>query len=375
MIINRHNYEELFLLYVDNELNKAEKEAVEQFVQQNPDLAEEMEMLKQAVLPGENIEFEQKEVLYNKPEGIALNNYEEYFLLAVDNELTQTENEEVEKFVLKHPELQDEFTLLEQTRLQPEEIIYTEKEKLYKKEGKEKPVIFLTWMRVSVAAAIVGLIAMTWFLTQNNGHTPANSFTSVPKNSIKKLPATAETVKQDSQAIDRDVASIQPKIPANAEAEIKTKVIVRKGAEPNVKKEEIAVNVVKNKQPESLVSKVKDDKMTAAPAQDKKAFEQAIASARIDSRNSNVIKDDAKDVKFANKPSEQNAPLAAQAVYREIDTQENEEENTFYIGSAEINKTKLKGLFKKATRLFERKNNNNDGERTLKIAGFEIKSK
>lgn len=375
MIINRHNYEELFLLYVDNELNKAEKEAVEQFVQQNPDLAEEMEMLKQAVLPGENIEFEQKEVLYNKPEGIALNNYEEYFLLAVDNELTQTENEEVEKFVLKHPELQDEFTLLEQTRLQPEEIIYTEKEKLYKKEGKEKPVIFLTWMRVSVAAAIVGLIAMTWFLTQNNGHTPANSFTSVPKNSIKKLPATAETVKQDSQAIDRDVASIQPKIPANAEAEIKTKVIVRKGAEPNVKKEVIAVNVVKNKQPESLVSKVKDDKMTEAPTQDKKAFEQTIASARIDSRNSNVIKDDAKDVKFANKPSEQNAPLAAQAVYREIDTQENEEENTFYIGSAEINKTKLKGLFKKATRLFERKNNNNDGERTLKIAGFEIKSK
>jgi hypothetical protein len=375
VIINRHNYEELFLLYVDNELNKAEKEAVEQFVQQNPDLAEEMEMLKQAVLPGENIEFEQKEVLYNKPEGIALNNYEEYFLLAVDNELTQTENEEVEKFVLKHPELQDEFTLLEQTRLQPEEIIYTEKEKLYKKEGKEKPVIFLTWTRVSVAAAIVGLIAMTWFFTQNNGHTPANSFTSVPKNSIKKLPAKAETVKQDSQAIDRDVASIQPKIPAKAEAEIKTKVIVRKGAEPNVKKEVIAVNVVKNKQTESLVSKVKDDKMTEAPTQDKKAFEQTIASARIDSRNSNVIKDDAKDVKFANKPSEQNAPLAAQAVYREIDTQENEEENTFYIGSAEINKTKLKGLFKKATRLFERKNNNNDGERTLKIAGFEIKSK
>lgn len=375
VIINRHNYEEFFLLYVDNELNKAEKETVEQFVQQNPDLAKEMEMLKQVVLPTENLQFEQKEVLYNMPEGISLNNYEEYFLLSVDNELTQAENEEVEKFVLKHPELQGEFTLLKQIRLFPEDIIYRKKEKLYKKEGKEQPVIFLEWIRVSVAAAIAVAIAVTWFFTQNKGDAPADNFASVQKNTIEKLTETLQVVKAGSQAIDRSISLKQTEILVKAGAETKTKVIVRKAAEPNVKKKMFAFIDVKNKQPQTFVSKVNADKVIETALQDKKDFELSIASARSDNRNSNVMKEDPEDVKSVNNPREQTVFLASHVVYRELDTEENEEDNTFYLGSAEINKNKLKGFFQKATRLFERRNNNNDGERTLKIAGFEIKSK
>ena len=36
MIVNIHNYEAYFLLYVDNELSAKEKAEVELFVQQNP---------------------------------------------------------------------------------------------------------------------------------------------------------------------------------------------------------------------------------------------------------------------------------------------------------------------------------------------------
>ncbi len=82
-MINRHNYEEYFLLYVDNELDEIQRTAVEDFVQQNPDVADELKMLKHTtLLADEEVQFESKQSLYKKTSGITLANHEEYFLLA-----------------------------------------------------------------------------------------------------------------------------------------------------------------------------------------------------------------------------------------------------------------------------------------------------
>ena len=160
--INRHNYEEFFLLYADNELNAQEKKAVEIFIAQNVDLAQELEMLQQATLCDDNIHFTNKELLFKKEKGISLLNYEEYFLLSADNELNEQQKTDVENFVLKHPQLQNEFTLLQQTKSEPEKIVFTGKKSLYRYEKKEWRITPAAWMRMSAAAAIIGIIITTF---------------------------------------------------------------------------------------------------------------------------------------------------------------------------------------------------------------------
>jgi hypothetical protein len=68
MKINTTNYEEYFLLYIDNELSAEQKTAVENFIEENPGYQKEFELLKQAVLAPEPIEFEDKILLYRLEE-------------------------------------------------------------------------------------------------------------------------------------------------------------------------------------------------------------------------------------------------------------------------------------------------------------------
>ena len=101
MNINRHNYEEFFLLYIDNELNVDQKKQVELFVQENPDLEEELVMLKQSrLIPDDSIVFDRKHLLMKEEDAphssnhsfINLNNYEQWLIMYVDDELSAGKN-------------------------------------------------------------------------------------------------------------------------------------------------------------------------------------------------------------------------------------------------------------------------------------------
>ena len=174
MIITRHNYEEYFLLYVDNELSLQERRQVEAFVKENGDLEEELNMLKQTVLrPEKAVIFQNKGQLMKKSSGIEpINelNYQDYFVLYGDDELSVEENDMVEQFVYKNPQYQTEFELILQARFTPDtSIVFPDKESLYKKEKEETKVIYITWMRIA-AAAVVLLFAggLGWNLFFNN---------------------------------------------------------------------------------------------------------------------------------------------------------------------------------------------------------------
>ncbi len=164
--INRNNYEEFFLLYADNELDAETKLAVENFVEQNADLAVELNMLLKTKSAPEEISFADKDLLL-RTEGNSINetNYEEYFLLYIDNELSTAKREEVEMYVLQHPKLQKEFISFKTGYASSgNNLSYGNKEDLYRTE-KKRTVYMRPW-RFAAAAIFIGACALGWWLWQ-----------------------------------------------------------------------------------------------------------------------------------------------------------------------------------------------------------------
>ena len=93
MNINRNNFEEFCLLYLDGELSQTERQELEAFVAVNPDLAVELDLLRQLKLKpeAEAPVFFDKTSLFRSSamenEAIHSGNYETYFLLYTDDEL------------------------------------------------------------------------------------------------------------------------------------------------------------------------------------------------------------------------------------------------------------------------------------------------
>ena len=162
MKIDRHNYEEFFILYWDNELTALQKQAVENFVTQNTDLREEFELLGESrFTPEATVQLKEKDFLLNDS-FINITNYEEQLLNYIDDEVTTEEKKEVEKFVGLHPAAQKELALLKRTKLLPEAVIsFPDKSILYRKEEKPVPVLSMTWFRLAVAAAIILIAGFT----------------------------------------------------------------------------------------------------------------------------------------------------------------------------------------------------------------------
>src|SRR6185369_10739699 len=151
MNINRHNYEEFFLLYVDNELSAADRNAVELFVRENADLEEELNMLQQTVFNADAVVFDNKTSLL-KEEITAL---QENLLLYIDDELDTAGKLNTEKLLKADGAANKELALLRQTKLQPDTaIFFANKKILYRKERTR--VIDLPWRRIAVAAILLG---------------------------------------------------------------------------------------------------------------------------------------------------------------------------------------------------------------------------
>ena len=168
MNINRNNYEFFFLLYIDRELNAEEMLAVENFLEENPDLRVEMDMLSSTILPEDQVAavFPDKSKLYRTADTsspVSILNYESYFVQYADDELNNEEKAATEKFVYDNPEFQAEFELIQQAKLVPDNtVVFPGKEKLYRGNSTTVRPMFPVWTRYAAAAMVLLMAGLFW---------------------------------------------------------------------------------------------------------------------------------------------------------------------------------------------------------------------
>lgn len=364
MTINRHNYEEFFILYLDNELSSGERRQLELFVQQHPDLGEELQMLQQTRLDVDtSIVFEKKEILMKSatPGFINSDNYEEYLVQYLDNELNDEQKAAVEIYANNNPAVKSELDLLLKTKLQPEaSITFINKESLYRRE--EAPVrriIPVTWWRVAVAVLVLIALTIGGFTFFKNNKTSDNGLV-IAKNSSKG--AVPVITKEKKEPVE-ERSSI---------AAINTDQAIDK-------------QTIKRKDNELAVARKSDNKLTTI----KKSVEDVPVIAAVDIENPNnlpirnrnmpgSLKDDvviaAVDNNALTKLKDNNSHPLVTSVTPQSFIQAKNTENPEDGGEPE-NKTKFRGLLRKITRTFEKTTNikATDEDDRLLVAGLAIR--
>jgi hypothetical protein len=382
MMITRHNYEEFFILYMDNELTAEQRRQVESFVSLHPDLREELDTLLQFRLqPDPEIVYAGKsELLREISEGpINSINYEEWLLNYIDNELSEEERQMVDSFIAGWPPAADQLQLLLQSKLSPEKIVYEHKSDLYRRERRR---IAPLWYRMAAAVLLlaIGLTAVIVLRGKQKepgtlagrGQVPHPAVTvkspgkqadlNEVKDEQKDDELTAQNDLPKADGIDHKNTISKKELVAETKFAHNPKAIQKGQHFPDdagtfLKNE--AVVVVKDKpQTNNLPVPVINNTGTSE-------LRNAIASADNTRQNNNLRPGD---------PVSVTSPNLQPSDYRTASFQP-ASDNTIDEGSGK--KSKLRGFFRKITRTFEKRTNIDatTDDNKLLVAGWSINLK
>jgi hypothetical protein len=375
MNINRHNYEEFFLLYVDNELSAADRKAVDVFVQDNPDLKGELQMLQQTVVKADDIVLEKKDWLFMDEKASAL---QENLLLYADDELSITDKRSIEALLATDKTSQAEWNILRQTKLQPDmSVVFDDKRSLYRTEGSR--VIGFKWWRVAAAAVLLGIGLWTGVSIYKNNFKTTEGPEGIAKDNIKAkeqnkeetpVNTIAEQQDQDKESAatpqNNNVASLQdnPKEKNTVKNDQQTEKNNRNIKKDDVQPEENIAVQNKNEKPSNNLPRpyfenINNDKRNVTASRN-------VTQETINSGKETIVAK-ANPVEAQPNPEEQTTIAAIPVVNKTT------EDNNRYldIDESKGKRTILGGILRKAKRMVERTTNIKTGE-GVKVAGFEI---
>ncbi len=346
-MIGIHNYEEYFLMYVDNELSPSEREMVEKFVTEHPELAEELEGLSSVVLPMEDAVFVPKTELFKLDSRLE----EESMLLHLDNELEPSLAASLEKDIKGNEEAAREWELLKRTKLdRNEKIEFRDKVILFRKEPAS--IISMKFFRYAAAAVLIG--AALFFGIKISGNDPSKQTPNIASEKPKPVvPGTEKPAEILAQAPKEETSEI----PAE-------EMIVEKAPD---------VQYASNSNPEKksrvvpAPGKVNETQETIEPLRREDMViyrNEAPEMLRLASNEKPVVNKpvDIIDRDMTQKP-ESYALLAS--------LEDEDDEEVLYMNEEKVSRSKVGRVFRKVKRVVERRTNINtpDG---IRIGGFEI---
>jgi hypothetical protein len=190
--IHLGNYEEFFILYLDNELSEEQVKMVDEFLITHPDLQAEFEILLGTKLPAEDFSFDKHELL---AENMKVSSVDEELLLYIDNELTTDQKKRIELEIFANKDYHFQHQLLLKTKLEPsEQIVYPNKEELYHRTER-RIVAFRPWMRIAAAVVVIATAGIVYFNSQS-----ASDAAAAEQNKLANIkPVTVPVVKEQNR--------------------------------------------------------------------------------------------------------------------------------------------------------------------------------
>ncbi len=353
MNINRHNYEEFFLLYVDNELSAGQRKIVEAFVAVNPDLQEEFNLIQQSIFTADEKLDPNFITSLLKPVEEESSISQEQLLFYIDNELRADEQKAVEQAIVESPLLQKEVQWLKRSTFEADKsIVFPDKSLLYK-EAQPARIFYMgtSARRWAAAAAVIVLLGSAMWIMLDKPADNANPLAQNPSvqtgkknnddpNSVKGI--IKKTLEQEPA---EEVATIVQDNPNTTNNSTKNSGLVKNNPAKN-QKEKIIPATTKE---EPFVAKV-ETPVTIAPEKN-----SLTPSNKTETPTVQPITNTANTVSYASYNNDAN----------------NENENTIFTEERQ-RRSGLKGLVKKVKRTFERNTGIQSNASEVRFAVFAV---
>ena len=198
--INRNNYEEYFLDFLDGNLSPSDKNLLMSFLENNPDLKEELEQLNELPEIRTEEKFIEKTVLKKSINNFSSgsDNFSELCIARIEGDLTKEESNEFDSFINENSKRKKEFEQFKLTKVKADYSIVFRNKKGLKKSS---VALFLAKNRYSIlsaAASVIIVLALFTLIPRNAEDMPLN-IAEVKKTEDKKTIQEELKIEQNSK--------------------------------------------------------------------------------------------------------------------------------------------------------------------------------